>query len=107
MLLVLLLPLVVLPPVVYKIPGDLLAHVQCIALSCSTHSFCCWPVPGSNRVQGSRRSPCLSPTCCIQVQHTLIKLLPVWLLPVVKAWLPWMCARSGPSPPPSLSLDQS
>ncbi len=37
MLAVVLLPLVVLPLVVYKIPGDLLAHVQCNALSCSIH----------------------------------------------------------------------
>ena len=42
LLAVLLLP-VVLPPVVYKIPGDLLADVQYDALSCSIHSLCCWP----------------------------------------------------------------
>lgn len=41
MLLVMLLHLVVLPPVVYKIPGDLLVHVQYNALSCSIMTVSC------------------------------------------------------------------
>ncbi len=84
MLLAVLLPPDVLPPFVYKIPIYLFMSSMTHSAAAYTH-YAAGRVPGSSCVQHSRRSPCLCPACCIQLQHTLIMLLPVWLLPVVKA----------------------